>query len=130
MPLPGKERVMTINLLSYLIYALISVLFLLGIYGIVMKNNLIKKLMAMNIMQVAVIFFFLTLGLKIDGTIRFEIPGVTSIIAYINPLPHALMLTAIVVSLSTTGVALALMIRIQRHFKSIEEDELLRRMDE
>ncbi len=121
---------MTTNLLSNMIYILIAVLFLLGIYGIITKNNLIKKLIAMNIMQVAVIFFFLTLGLKIDGTIPIEIPGVTSINAYINPLPHALMLTAIVVSLSTTGVALALMIRIQRHFQSIEEDELLRRMDE
>jgi multicomponent Na+:H+ antiporter subunit C len=130
MLLQGKEKIMTTNLLSNMIYILIAVLFLLGIYGIITKNNLIKKLIAMNIMQVAVIFFFLTLGLKIDGTIPIEIPGVTSINAYINPLPHALMLTAIVVSLSTTGVALALMIRIQRHFRSIEEDELLRRMDE
>lgn len=121
---------MNIELLSKIIYALIATLMFVGIYGIVMKNNLIKKLMAMNVMQVAVIFFYLTLGLKLGGTIPVEIPGITNIDAYINPLPHALMLTAIVVSLSTTGVALALMIRIQRHYKTIEEDELLRRMDE
>ncbi|NCC81630.1 MAG: NADH-quinone oxidoreductase subunit J [Clostridia bacterium] len=121
---------MTINLLSNMIYILIAVLFLLGIYGIVTKNNLIKKLIAMNIMQVAVIFFFLTLGLKIDATIPIEMPGIINVDAYINPLPHALMLTAIVVSLSTTGVALSLMIRIGRFLNTIEEDEILRRMEE
>lgn len=121
---------MTIELLSKAIYGLIAALMFVGIYGIIMKNNLIKKLMAMNIMQVAVIFFYLTIGLKLGGTIPVEIPGVTEASAYINPLPHALMLTAIVVSLSTTGVALSLMIRIQRHYGTVEEDELLRRMGE
>lgn len=47
--------------------------------------------------------------------------------AYINPLPHGLMLTAIVVSLGTTGVALALLMRIKEMFGSVEEDEILRR---
>ena len=117
------------SILSNLIYWLIALMFLLGVYGIIMKNNLIKKLMAMNIMQVSVIFFFLTLGLKLEGTIPIELAGVTSINAYINPLPHALMLTAIVVSLSTTGVALSLMIRLQKHFNTVEEDDLLRRLD-
>lgn len=120
---------MTINSLSTLIYLLISLLFLLGMYGIITRNNLMKKIMAMNIMQVAVIFFFLSLGLKLGGTIPIEIKGVTDIDKYINPLPHALMLTAIVVSLSTTGVALSLLMRIQKHFCSIEEKELLRRMN-
>ncbi len=119
-----------INFLSTLIYGLIVVMFLLGFYGIMTKNNLIKKLIAMNIMQISIIFFFITLGLKLDATIPVELPGVVNVDAYINPLPHALMLTAIVVSLSTTGVALALMIRIKNFLNTIEEDEILRRMEE
>lgn len=121
---------MKISFLSNTIYGLIALLFMVGIYGLVMKNNLIKKIMAMNMMQVAVIFFFLTLGLKINATIPIEIPGISSVDAYINPLPHALMLTAIVVSLSTNGVALSLMIRIGKFLHTIEEDEVLRRLEE
>lgn len=121
---------MTISALSSLIYWLISVMLFLGIYGIMTKKNLIRKLMAMNIMQVSVIFFYVTLAFKIGGTIPIKIPGVDNVDAYINPLPHALMLTAIVVSLSITGVALALMIRVQKNYNTIEEDELLRRMEE
>jgi len=121
---------MSINLISNLIYSLIAVMFFTGVYGIITKKNLIKKVIAMNIMQVSVIFFFLTLGLKMDATIPIAIPGLADIDAYINPLPHALMLTAIVVSLSTTGVALSLMIRIGRFLNTIEEDEILRRLEE
>ena len=58
------------------------------------------------------------------------LPGVTDVDAYINPLPHALMLTAIVVGVSTTGVALALLIRIYRYYGTLEEPELLERMQE
>ena len=62
----------------------------------------------MNVMQVAVIAFFISLAMKTGGTAPIELPGVTEVEAYINPLPHALMLTAIVVGVSPTGVALAL----------------------
>ncbi|MFZ7104895.1 MAG: sodium:proton antiporter [Peptococcaceae bacterium] len=112
-----------------LIYWLIIILFLLGIYGILDNNNYMKKLMAMNIMQVAVILFFLVLGQKVGGTLPIMIGHDTNVEHYINPLPHALMLTAIVVSLSTTGVALALLMRIQNRYGDIEEDDILRRMN-
>lgn len=115
---------------SYFIYWLIFLLFLLGPYGIIFKNNLIKKLMAMNVMQVAVILFFLVLGQKTGGEIPVEVPGLLGAVHYINPLPHALMLTAIVVSLATTGVSLALLLLVQKHYGVLEEDELLRRMNE
>lgn len=115
---------------SYFIYWVIFLLFLLGPYGIIFKNNLIKKLMAMNVMQVAVILFFLVLGQKMGGEIPVEVPGLLGAGHYINPLPHALMLTAIVVSLATTGVSLALLLLVQRHYGVLEEDELLRRMNE
>jgi multicomponent Na+:H+ antiporter subunit C len=116
-------------LTNSLIYWLVHILFLLGFFGILGCNNLLKKLMAMNIMQVAVIAFFLFLGQKVGGTLPV-IWGTDSVAShYINPLPHALMLTAIVVSLSTTGVALSLMMRIQGHYGALEEDEILQEMN-
>jgi multicomponent Na+:H+ antiporter subunit C len=111
-------------------YWLAAILLLIGFYGMLMRRNLVKKLMAMNVMQVAVIMFFISLAMKTGGTAPIELPGVTEVDAYINPLPHALMLTAIVVGVSTTGVALALLIRIYRYYGTLEEPELLERMQE
>lgn len=91
------------------IYTLIMILFFLGVYGMVLCKNYMKKLMAMNVMQVAVIFFYLCLAQKDGAMIPVLDPNVTGAAAYINPLPHCLMLTAIVVSLGTTGVAVALL---------------------
>jgi multicomponent Na+:H+ antiporter subunit C len=94
--------------------------------------NLIRKLMGMNILQTSVIVFFLTLGAKTDGLLPLaEKYGAAPAAAdYVNPLPHALMLTAIVVGVSTTGVALALAIRIQRWYGTLEEPELLSKLSE
>jgi multicomponent Na+:H+ antiporter subunit C len=116
-------------LTNSLIYWLVFIFFLLGLYGILANSNYVKKLMAMNIMQVAVIIFFLVLGQKLGGTLPVLWGTDTTVEHYINPLPHALMLTAIVVSLSTTGVALALLMRIQGRYDELEEDEILRRMN-
>jgi multicomponent Na+:H+ antiporter subunit C len=86
-----------------------------------------KKLMAMNVMQVAVIYSYLCFAQK-DGAMVPVLDGITNNPnAYINPLPHGLMLTAIVVSLGTTGVALALLMRIKEIYGSVEEVEVLRR---
>ena len=109
------------------IYSLVMILFFLGVYGMVFSKNYMKKLMAMNVMQVAVIYFYLCLAQK-DGGMLPVLNGITNNPdAYINPLPHGLMLTAIVVSLGTTGVALALLMRIKEMFGSVEDDEILRR---
>ena len=109
------------------IYSLVMILFFLGVYGMVFSKNYMKKLMAMNVMQVAVIYFYLCLAQK-DGGMLPVLNGITNNPdAYINPFPHGLMLTAIVVSLGTTGVALALLMRIKEMFGSVEEDEILRR---
>ena len=109
------------------IYTLVMILFFLGIYGMVLSKNYMKKLMAMNVMQVAVIFFYLCFAQKEGGMIPILVPGDVNPLDYINPLPHALMLTAIVVSMGTTGVALALLMRIKENFGSVEEPEILRR---
>ncbi len=109
------------------IYALVMILFFLGVYGMVLSKNYMKKLMAMNVMQVAVIFFYLCFAQKDGGMIPIQNGLTTNPDAYINPLPHGLMLTAIVVSLGTTGVAIALLMRIKEIFGSLEEVEILRR---
>jgi multicomponent Na+:H+ antiporter subunit C len=118
------------ELAGMLNYWLAAILLLIGLQGMLMRRNLVKKLMAMNVMQVAVIMFFISLAMKTGGTAPIELSGVTDVDAYINPLPHALMLTAIVVGVSTTGVALALLIRIYRYYGTLEESELLERMQE
>ena len=112
------------------IYALVLILFFLGMFGMIVCKNYMKKLMSMNIMQVSIIFFFLCFAQK-EGGIIPVLDGVTNDPgAYINPLPHALMLTAIVVSLGTTGVALALLMRLKDKYGTVEEDELLGRISE
>lgn len=111
------------------IYSLVLILFFLGLYGMVVSTNYMKKMMSMNIMQVAVIFFFLCFAQKDGGMIPILNGVTTDPDLYINPLPHALMLTAIVVSLGTTGVALALLMRIKDAYGSVEEEEILRRAD-
>ena len=109
------------------IYSLVMILFFLGIYGMVLAKNYMKKVMAMNVMQVAVIYFYLCFAQK-DGAMVPVLDGITNNPnAYINPVPHGLMLTAIVVSLGTTGVALALLMRIKEIYGSVEEVEVLRR---
>lgn len=113
---------------EYLIYWFVMLLFVVGIYGMLFKRNILKKIMAMNIMQISVIIFFLVIAHKTDATVPILIPGITEAKYYVNPLPHALMLTAIVVSLGTLGVALALTLKIQRKFKSLEEPDILREM--
>lgn len=115
---------------SNLIYFLIIILFVLGLYGMFIKKNFLKKVLGMNMMQVAVIIFFLTIGQKLGADIPVLVPGVSNIDSYANPLPHTLMLTAIVVSLSIIGVALSLLMQIQKHYGSLEEDIVLRRMND
>ena len=111
------------------IYSLVLILMFLGMFGMIISNNYMKKMMAMNVMQVAVILFFLCFAQKTGGMIPILNGVTTDPNLYINPLPHALMLTAIVVSLGTTGVAIALLMRIKETYGSVEEDEILRRAD-
>ena len=106
------------------IYMLTLILFAVAVYGMIVCGNYMKKLMCMNMMQVSIIFFFLTFGQKNGGTLPIAIDDILSAEAYINPVPHALMLTAIVVSLGTTGVGLALLMKIKDIYGTIEEEEI------
>ncbi len=117
-----------ISKLNYWIY--IS-LMMIGLYAMIVKNNLVKKIIGMNILQTAVILFFISIGAKDKATIPIiehaHGPEDHAIQAlhYINPLPHVLMLTAIVVAVATLGVALALIIKLHQQYGTLEEDEIL-----
>ncbi len=112
-------------------------LMLIGLYGMISKNNLLKKVIGMVIFQSAIILFYVSIGNKIGATIPILEHGhgpvehsVIDTASYANPLPHVLMLTAIVVGVATLGVALAVIQKINRVHGTIEEDEILKRMEE
>jgi multicomponent Na+:H+ antiporter subunit C len=107
-------------------YLLSLVIFLIGLYGLLAKRNLVKKLIGMNIMQSGVILFFIVHAHKWGATVPVRDEGWGDLAAnYVNPIPHALMLTAIVVSVATTGVALTMIRNIYRNFHSLEESDLV-----
>ncbi|MCK6553191.1 cation:proton antiporter subunit C [Candidatus Binatia bacterium] len=111
-------------------YVLTVLMLLIGLHGMLVKRNLMKKLIGMNIFQGAIILFFIVYGYKTGGTVPVLDPEIgADPTRYDNPIPHGLMLTAIVVSVATTGVALALLMRIYRAFGTIDEAELLERMN-
>ena len=101
---------------------------MLGLYVMVAHGNLLKKLVGMTIFQTAIILFFLLTAVKHHATLPIVHEGLAPAAA-MNPLPHALMLTAIVVMVATTGVALAILVRLYDRYQSIEEDELAVRVD-
>lgn len=108
-------------------YWIYIILMMIGFYAMIAKRNLVKKLVGMNIFQTAIILFFVSTASKKGGaTIPILQEGMAIIPSqYMNPLPHVLMLTAIVVMVSTFGVALALVIMIYRRYGTLEEDEIL-----
>jgi multicomponent Na+:H+ antiporter subunit C len=108
-------------------------LMMIGFYAMMAKRNLIKKIIGMNIFQSAIIFFYISTSVK-KGNVSVPIlehargdHGSHAIDAmqYANPLPHVLMLTAIVVMVATLGVALAVAIMIYRRYNTLEEDEII-----
>jgi multicomponent Na+:H+ antiporter subunit C len=102
------------------------VLLMLGLYIVMTRGNLIKKVIGLNIFQTAVFLLYISIGYVIDGTAPIVLEGAER---YSNPLPHVLILTAIVVSVATTSLALALIVRIQEAYGSIEEDEILEQVE-
>jgi multicomponent Na+:H+ antiporter subunit C len=98
------------------------VLFCIGLYCVITKNNLIKKFIGINIMETSVFAFIIALGV-VDGG-EAPIMGAGASAPFTNPIPQALILTGIVVAVSTTALALSLIIRIYEHCGTIEADEL------
>ena len=120
------------NVVAYI--ALMTV----GLYAMISKTNLAKKVVGMNIFQWSIILFVVSLGAKRGATLPIVDAGhnlaagaapTLEAAHYINPLPHVLMLTAIVVGVATTGVALALLLRIHGRYGTLEEDEVLAQLE-
>lgn len=116
--------------LSYYAYWFIIALTMIGLYGMLLKKNFVKKLIGLTIFQTSVIMFFVASASKWNATIPVIDPmlGSSDPSQYINPLPHTLMLTAIVVGVATMGVAFALLITIYRRYQTLDEPQLLERM--
>ena len=119
-------------------YWIYITLMMIGLYAIIAKNNLVKKIVGMNILQTAIILFYVSIGVKKGASIPIIEHGhngdhahhVVHAVEYANPLPHVLMLTAIVVGVATLGVALALAIRVHNEYNTLEEDEILAKIRE
>ncbi|WP_233248417.1 cation:proton antiporter subunit C [Desulfonatronum sp. SC1] len=115
---------------GYYAYIFLAATFTIGLYGMMMKQNLMKKVLGMSVVAACTILFWIVSAYK-DGagvTVLDKRYGVENPELYLNPLPHTLMLTAIVVAVVTLGVALALLIGIYREFKTLDEPTLLERM--
>ena len=96
-------------------------LMMIGFYIVIAQGNLVKKIVGLNIFQVAVFVFYISMGKVKGGTA--PILG-DNLEVYSNPLPHVLILTAIVVGVATTALALALIVRINRAYGTIEDGEI------
>ncbi len=121
---------MSTELGAYLVghanYWLFVFLMMTGLYIIVAKGNLVKKVIGLNMFQAAVIMLYVSMGKVAGGTapifpLKMKIDPE---VVYSNPLPHVLMLTAIVVGVATTALALALIVRIREEFDTIEEADI------
>ncbi|NQW49376.1 MAG: cation:proton antiporter subunit C [Planctomycetes bacterium] len=112
------------NFGSHFSYAITVFLMVAGLFIVIARGNLIKKLVGLGIFQTSVYLLYIAPGKLIGGTApilddRFTI--------YSNPLPHVLILTAIVVGVATLALGLALVVRIREAYNTIEEDDILAR---
>lgn len=111
-------------------YIAYIVLMMIGLYALIAKNNLVKKIIGMSMFQTSIILYYVTTAYKTGKSIPIIAHAHGSghhavhAVDYINPLPHVLMLTAIVVSVATLGVALALAIKVYRQYGTLEEDDI------
>jgi multicomponent Na+:H+ antiporter subunit C len=110
-----------LSILTHYNYEIAIFLAMVGLYVVISRGNLIKKIVGLSVFQVSVFILYISMGVVRDGTVPIltEASG-----RYSNPLPHVLILTAIVVGVATTAVALALIIRIKEAYGTIEEDEI------
>ena len=97
------------------------VLMMIGFYIVIAQSNLIKKMVGLSIFQVSVFVFYISIGKVNGGSAPIVGEGID---VYSNPLPHVLILTAIVVGVATTALGLAMIVRIQNAYNTIEGDEI------
>lgn len=109
--------------LSHFNYWIVMVLMMLGFFIVIARDNLVKKLIGLNIFQTSVFIFYISAGNVSGGAAPILKEGVT---LYSNPLPHVLILTAIVVGIATTALGLALVVRIHAAYGSVHEADILK----
>ena len=102
-------------------YWIVIVLMMTGFYIVISRGNLVKKVIGLNVFQTSVFLLYITIGKVRGGTAPILTESHT---VYSNPLPSVLILTAIVVGVATTALALALIVRIREEYGTIEEDEI------
>ena len=107
---------------SHYAYAVTIFLMVAGLYIVIARGNLVKKLIGLGIFQTSVYLLYIAPGKLIGGTAPIVAPGFS---VYSNPLPHVLILTAIVVGVATLALGLAIVVRIREAYDTIEEDEIL-----
>ena len=112
------------NAAGYYSYWVTIFLMIAGLYIVIARGNLIKKLIGLGIFQTSVYLLYIAPGKLIGGTAPIVAERFTT---YSNPLPHVLILTAIVVGVATLALGLALVVRIREAYGTIEEDEILER---
>jgi multicomponent Na+:H+ antiporter subunit C len=121
---------LTQEILAKYNYWIAVIIILIGFYAMIAKDNLIKKLIGLSLFQTGIFLYFISLGdVGIGWGLRsgttYIIEAIPAGYIYINPLPTALILTAIVVSVSTLAVSLGLVIRIYEEYGTIEESEII-----
>lgn len=102
-------------------YWIVFLLMMIGLYIVIAHENLVKKIVGLNVFQVSVFVFYISMAKIKGGTAPILADGIE---VYSNPLPHVLILTAIVVGVATTALGLALIVRIQESYGTIEDDEV------
>ncbi len=120
------ENITTSFILGHLNYWFFIILMMTGLYIVIARGNLVKKIVGLNIFQTSVFMLYISIG-KIKGGTAPIFPTDMTIdpqIVYSNPLPHVLILTAIVVGIATTSLGLALIVRIREAYFTIEEHEI------
>ena len=102
-------------------YWIVIILMMAGFYTVISRGNLIQKIAGLNIFQTSVFLLYISIGNVEGGTTPIIAEGIEQ---YSNPLPHVLILTAIVVGVATTALGLALVVRIREAYGTIEEEEI------
>ena len=108
-------------------YWIVFILMMIGLYIVISKKSLLKKIVGLAIFQTSVFLLYITFGKIAGGTAPILTDNVNEI--YSNPLPHVLILTAIVVGIATTALGLALIIKIREEYDTVEEDDI-QKMDQ
>jgi len=105
------------------VYILCFILFLVGLYGVVTRRNLIKIAISLSVVEFSVFLFFALIGYIDDGIAPIVDPA-DPVRTYVDPLPQAMVLTAIVIGLATTAMLMAVIIRIFRKYRTFDIREI------